>query len=1159
MTPGGYRFVEQLGSGADGVAFRAETPRDTGSVEVRVLDRAQADPLRWESLCRRLRRVALLRHPAIRPILEMDLTAQLPYVVLLPVVHPPAPDSRPVSTATALADALAEAHRLGVAHGALGPDALLTTPSGERILDFCGLDVGVIGASRSVAADADPRADLPGLAALLRRLLLDRPERGTDPALALLLADLSAPEPDDRPTAREVPDRIRALDGASGRTGAAARPEAWADDSATVEGSAEDLPRRQLGRYRILEKLGEGGMGMVYRAEDVSDSRPVAVKVLRPDWARDPAAVRRFRKEGRLLGEINNPYVTTLLEINEDAGVNYLALEYVAGSSLEKLLALRGRLEEDEALSLAADVARALVEAHRRGIVHRDIKPENVLLVGQSASGDSTPVRAKLSDFGLARHVVQTESLNLTRAGAVLGTPLYMSPEQCRGEAIDARSDVYSLGATLFHMLAGRPPFARGGGPLSVITQHLNEPPPALQSLNAAVSDGTAQLVAKTLAKSPQARHADAAELLLDLERILRGEPTAIAVHPRRPHADPRNVLRYAFTWELQSPPEKLWPHVSNTERLNRAAGLTPVRFTARTESGGVSLDSSATGLRPRPRRFGEFHRTGLSVAWEEHPFEWVEGRRMGVLREYSRGPFKWLLSAVELVPNGEGTRLTHRVEVEPRGLFGRTLASLEVGHRGRRSLERVYRRIDGWLQGQAADPSAAALSDPFEDAPSAGRTQRRRLADLVEDLVRRGVPPSVADRLGEWVALASPQDSARIRPLALAARLGLDPDEVVAACLHGTRSGLFVLLWDVLCPLCRVPTAVRDTLRLLREHEHCAACCADFAPDFASSVEVIFRVHPEVRPSELATYCVGGPAHSPHVAAQVRVSPGERVELDLSLSEGDYRLRGPQLPTAVEFRVRRGVTSSRLEVSLGCSRPPEVPAVLRPDGQRFLLTNNHAEELVVRIERNAQRSDALTAARASALALFRELFPDEVLSPGQLMSVATVTLLITDLADSASLYHELGDARAFALLQQQFRLLGDSVRAEGGAVVRTLGEGLLAAFPDAASGVRTALGLPGVLARGDGTGGLRLRLGLHRGAALAATVNEQLDYFGVTVRLALALPSLASSGEIVLTPEVAADPPVASLLRQRGIVNEVFTSDLPDRPATVLHRLKLS
>src|SRR5262249_18749000 len=271
----------------------------------------------------------------------------------------------------------------------------------------------------------------------------------------------------------------------------------------------------------------------------------------------------------------------------------YLVLEYIAGRTLGDLLKECGRLGEPLALAILAEAARALAEAHERGIVHRDLKPDNILLTGVrgqgsgvSSEGTAAPLASsrlptindlpgvKVLDFGLARHVVETESLNVTRAGAILGTPLYMAPEQCSGSGtVDARTDIYALGATLFHLLAGRPPF-EGPTAVRVIAQHCQEPPPPLQQLNPAVSEGACQIAARALAKSPDARYAHAGALLHDLERLLRGEPSSIAVHPRLPACDPGRVLQYDFRWELEAGPRQLWPHVSNTERLNRAIGL---------------------------------------------------------------------------------------------------------------------------------------------------------------------------------------------------------------------------------------------------------------------------------------------------------------------------------------------------------------------------------------------------------------------------------------------------------------------------------------------------------------------------------------------------------------------------------------------------------
>ena len=1126
----------------------------------------------------------------------------------------PLPALEAINRVRDLAGALATAHRLGLTHGGLSPYRICRTAAQPLKIDFTGCDTCTAveagpfhdldntcrAPEHDAVATAIPPQDIYSLGKLLVWLLegqlameqlkvreqvlrlvtavsdLIPGEGGTDHPVKHLLPAMLAADPSERPSANDVfhhlsgpwrstldrePDQvpdatvpIREFHVPSGP--AATRKESSPVSSRTPAGVVleDTLERTHLGRFRILKKLGQGGMGAVYLAEDPTDGKHVAIKVLRADWAKCPNALRRFHKEARLLAEVHNPYVANLLEVNEDACIHYLTLEFVEGRSLDQLLAQKARLDESTALAILADVARALVDAHERGIIHRDIKPENILLVsGGVVSGERSPSthhsplathhppKVKLVDFGLARHVVESESLNMTQAGALLGTPLYMAPEQCFRGSIDARTDIYAMGATLFHLLAGRPPFL-AANTLSIIAMHCNEPPPALQKLNPGVSEGVCRIVEKCLAKSPEARYANAAALLHDLERALRGEPTSIVVHPKLPVCNPDHVVRYDWTWELESSPRQLWPYVTNTERLNRAAGLSAVRFTTR-----LSPDESTPpGGRPRVRRFGKFRKAGVTAAWEEHPFEWVEAQRMGVLREYSQGPFKWMVSTVELAPRANsGTLLTHRVRIEPCNLLGRTLAAVEVGVRGRRAVERIYRRIDAALTGKLG---GGGLADPFEEPAALSGARRQRLDRLLERLVACGVGPAVVERFGDFLALASPQEVARIRPLALAHRLGLDPERVVAACLHGAREGLLILLWDILCPVCRIPSAVTDTLRALREHGRCEACNLDFDLDFSNSVEMIFRAHPEIRATDLGVYCIGGPAHSPHVVAQVRVGPGERIELELALDEGAYCLRGPQLPFTLDFRVQPGASTGRWDLDLSRGLEADFLRRLKPGRQRLTLTNNQAHELLARVERTAPRDDALTAARASTLALFRELFPGEVLSPGQLVSVANVTLLVTALDQAGDLYQELGDARAFALLHEHFRLLDERIRREGGTLVKTVGAGLVAAFSASVAAVRAAIDLPAVLASKEITKSLRLRIGVHRGPAMAATLNGHLDYFGTTVNIANELPHLIRGGELVLTPAVAGDLPVAALLQASGL-GEILTTSLPGLP----------
>ncbi|MGE3806219.1 MAG: adenylate/guanylate cyclase domain-containing protein, partial [Gemmataceae bacterium] len=354
------------------------------------------------------------------------------------------------------------------------------------------------------------------------------------------------------------------------------------------------------------------------------------------------------------------------------------------------------------------------------------------------------------------------------------------------------------------------------------------------------------------------------------------------------------------------------------------------------------------------------------------------------------------------------------------------------------------------------------------------------------------------------------------------------------------------------------IPAQIQETLRNLKDHGRCEACNLDFEHDFANSVEMIFRAHPEIRSSELGTYCIGGPAHSPHVAAQARLAPGERIALELNLGEGTFRLRGPQLAWVLDFRVDARAPTSLWELKLSRGLEPDQPRSLKPGRQVIALTNDFKQEAVIRVERTAPRDDCLTAARAAALALFRELFPDEVLAPGQLIGVANVSLVVTDLVDSTKLYEELGDNKAFGLIHAHFNLLGERIAREGGAVIKVQGDGLVATFPEPLAAVRAALEFGKDLAGNATTRNLALRVAVHRGPALVATLNDHLDYFGSTMNLAGKLTEHAGAGELILSQAVAGDPAVAEFLQARGQHLQAVEIPWRQQEQQLAHRLPL-
>ncbi len=266
--------------------------------------------------------------------------------------------------------------------------------------------------------------------------------------------------------------------------------------------------QEQIAGYRLLELLGEGAMGAVYKARQLSLDRDVAIKVLSPDLARDEAFVRRFLAEAKAVARVNHTNLISGIDVGDADGLKYLVMEYADGNTVASLLRRGGALDEERALVIALQVARALEHAHRAGLVHRDVKPDNVIVTRDGV--------AKLCDLGLAR--LEGASESVTR----MGTPAYISPEQARGDAhVDARSDLYSLGATLFHMLVGRPPYEGVSGP-QVLAKHLTEPVPSLLASGADVSPRTEELVRRLLAKVPTERFATAGELVQALDAQVR-------------------------------------------------------------------------------------------------------------------------------------------------------------------------------------------------------------------------------------------------------------------------------------------------------------------------------------------------------------------------------------------------------------------------------------------------------------------------------------------------------------------------------------------------------------------------------------------------------------------------------------------------------------
>lgn len=604
------------------------------------------------------------------------------------------------------------------------------------------------------------------------------------------------------------------------------------------------------------------------------------------------------------------------------------------------------------------------------------------------------------------------------------------------------------------------------------------------------------------------------------------------------------------WVWDLPASPSALWPYVSDTARFNEAAG-TP-RYT---------VDEI-----PQPdgsvRRLARATYTGVAVEWDDPPYEWVFEQDFRQMRVFSRGPLACLGPALRLEDLGNGSsRVTYRLTGTPRGIVGFFLFAAGMMDKIGTGIERMLRH--------AADFAAGNADMPFEyDPPSLSEEQKGRLAGMTRQIAASPYGHGLAERLASHVAVAQEVDLVRIRPRRLARDWQVPERHVAELCLEATRIGLLNLSWNLLCPRCGGAKSQAASLDKLPLAAHCPSCNISYDGKFTENIEISFRPAPAIRAIGEGEFCMGGPHISRHILVQQILQPGERRSVSARLPAGDYRLRTLE-PGGEQVLHHDGRLFPDVIAVNAVSPAFDITTEASDSIGTITFENRCDRALTMLIESREWRRDALTAHEVTTLQAFRDLLPEQLLRPGEDVTIDNITLMFTDLEGSTALYERLGDGEAYRLVRHHFGFLAATIREHDGALVKTIGDAVMAAFSTPEQAVRAALEIrTGIRTfntryqaetRTEGRpvdAAIVLKIGLHGGRCIAVNLNDRLDYFGSTVNMAARLQGRSRGGEIVFSESLAADPAVAPLLAGLHILPETAPLKGFDQPVPFVRLL---
>ncbi|SIS60571.1 adenylate/guanylate cyclase domain-containing protein [Salimicrobium flavidum] len=555
-------------------------------------------------------------------------------------------------------------------------------------------------------------------------------------------------------------------------------------------------------------------------------------------------------------------------------------------------------------------------------------------------------------------------------------------------------------------------------------------------------------------------------------------------------------TIHYEEEKSIELPVHTLWELLSDTNHLNHYIGLFPVTFSPFRKENGTfyrKAYAKAFGLIP--------------VEWREQTFSWVRDQWYEVERVYETGPVErvvWQVHTEEI--DAKRSMLKLKGFFTYRNILGQVMLSRVILPQLRKTFDYA-----------TTFESNREQSIPRPQATKKIEADQELLVNRTEELKKEEVQSDMVEQLQSDILHLDNEEVSAIRPYRWAETYGWNRRETVQLYLLATKAGILEQHWSMLCPNCRVPKATVSSMKDIPNQVHCDLCGLDYDVDFDRLIEMQFRPHASIRKVEEEIYCLNGPMNAPHIIAQFRISPGT----------SDVMLPSPESP--VRFRVlghnftagyMREVTKENASMTV---TGDSFDAEFYNAADSLTIHNHNEEEIVLVLEETAWDDDALTARELTSLQLFRDLFATEVLSPDQEIHVSNMTILFTDLKASTTMYEKVGDAPAYADIRKHFDFIRKYVQKADGAIVKTIGDSVMAAFTRETDAFQAAMNIQAHInvLRQDVEEPLRIKIGLHSGPVIAVNANDLLDYFGRTVNLASRIEQESDGDDVVLSSEL--------------------------------------